>query len=85
MKIRYLGHSCFQLTTKEGTCILTDPYTKVGYELPAGLWADIVTVSHGHFDHNCTQAIRNGVEIAKSGEYRFNHIKIVGIGRFAWL
>ncbi|MBQ8343102.1 MAG: MBL fold metallo-hydrolase [Clostridia bacterium] len=79
MKILYLGHSCFQLTAKDGTCVVTDPYTKVGYELPSGLWADIVTVSHGHFDHNYTQAVQNGVVIAKAGEYCFNGIKITGV------
>ncbi len=79
MKIRYFGHSCFQIVGENGTCIITDPYTKVGYELPAGLWADVVTVSHGHFDHNYVQAVRNGTVIAKSSEYRFNHTKITGI------
>ena len=79
MKIRYLGHSCFQLTAKDGTCVLTDPYTKVGYELPAGLWADVVTVSHEHFDHNYTQAVHSGVVITQTGEYHFNGVKIKGI------
>lgn len=79
MKIRYLGHSCFQIVGKEGACIVTDPYTKVGYELPSGLWSDVITVSHGHFDHNYTQAVRSGVVISQTGEYRFNHVKITGI------
>ncbi len=79
MKIRYLGHSCFQLVSDGGACLITDPYTRVGYELSSGLWADVVTVSHGHFDHNYTQAVPNGVVIAKVGEYRFNHVKITGI------
>ena len=79
MKIRYLGHSCFQLTAADGTAIITDPYTKVGYELPSGIWADVLTVSHGHFDHNYIQAVRHNVVISKAGEYRFNHIKIRGI------
>ena len=79
MKIRYLGHSCFQLIAEDGTCILTDPYTNVGYELPKGLWADVVTVSHGHFDHNCVQAVQSGAVIAKTGEYRYKNVKIVGI------
>ena len=30
-----------------------DPIPKgIGYELPQGFKADIVTVSHEHFDHN---------------------------------
>ena len=51
MEIRYYGHSCFSLIDKDGKQIITDPYTKVGYELPQGLFADIVTASHEHFDH----------------------------------
>lgn len=79
MKIRYLGHSCFQITAKSGTTILTDPYTKVGYELPMNLWTDIITVSHAHFDHNYTQATHGKVVINKTGKYSFNHVHITGI------
>ena len=50
MKIEYLGHSCFLMTTQLGTKLLTDPYTGIGYELPEQE-ADIVTCSHSHFDH----------------------------------
>ncbi len=58
MKIRYLGHSCFECTDKNGVVLITDPYTRVGYELPQGLRADIVTVSHGHFDHDFTEIVK---------------------------
>ncbi len=57
MKIRYLGHSCFQLFMDNGTKIITDPYKGVGYELPKKLSADIITVSHDHFDHNNVSAV----------------------------
>ena len=57
MKIQYLGHSCFKLTESTGTTIVTDPYKGIGYDLPKGLTADAVTVSHGHFDHNNVGAI----------------------------
>ena len=79
MIIRYLGHSCFQLIANDGTCVVTDPYTKVGYELPSRLWADVVTVSHGHFDHNYTQGLASGVIISQSGRYHFKNLKITGI------
>jgi L-ascorbate metabolism protein UlaG (beta-lactamase superfamily) len=67
MQIKYYGHSCFVLVSKDGTSVLTDPYTKVGYELPAGLTADIVTTSHSHFDHNYINAISYKKLIDKSG------------------
>ncbi|MBQ7879612.1 MAG: MBL fold metallo-hydrolase [Clostridia bacterium] len=57
MKIEYLGHSCFALTNAQGVKIVTDPYTGVGYELSKNLHADILTVSHDHFDHNHTAAV----------------------------
>ncbi len=58
MKIRYLGHSCFELTSTSGTKVITDPYKGVGYEMPDGLCADILTVSHGHFDHNYIEGVQ---------------------------
>lgn len=57
MNIEYLGHSCFCIQTNSGVRVLTDPYTRVGYELPDNLRADIITVSHGHFDHNYVDAV----------------------------
>lgn len=68
MKIEYLGHSCFKLINEKGISVLTDPYTRVGYELPHGLRADIVTVSHGHFDHNYVSAVENAAKILKTTE-----------------
>lgn len=51
--LTWLGQSCFLLGTAAGTRVLIDPIPKgMGYDLPAGLRADVVTVSHDHFDHN---------------------------------
>lgn len=81
MKIQYLGHSCFKLTGNAGTTIVTDPYANVGYELPKSLRADVVTVSHGHFDHDNVRAV-GGVSriIDKEGFYELPGVKIEGIG-----
>lgn len=51
MKIRYLGHSCFQLESSRGVKVVTDPYSPMGIEMPP-VEADIVTSSHKHYDHN---------------------------------
>ena len=40
------GSACFMLTSSNGTTVLTDPIN-----MPSGFNADIVTVSHEHFDH----------------------------------
>ncbi len=83
MKIRYLGHSCFQLISKNSYTVLTDPYTGVGYELPQGLTADIVTVSHGHFDHNYLEGINNEyIAIKDSAKYENENVIITGIDCF---
>ena len=82
MKIRYLGHACFEFTSQNGTKVITDPYTKVGYELPNGLSADLVTVSHGHFDHCYTQAVKTNCIIRDSGKYFIQGVEICSISSF---
>lgn len=76
MEIKYYGHSCFLLTDKNGKTVLTDPYTKVGYELPQGLTVDIVTASHAHFDHKYVETIQYTRIIDEAGQQAEN---IVGI------
>src|SRR5436190_5639265 len=52
-KLTWYGQSCFLLETAAGTRIVMDPIPKgIGYELPQGLKADVVTISHEHSDHN---------------------------------
>lgn len=58
MKIQYLGHSCFRLISEMGTTVVCDPYSSamVGLNMPE-VRCDVVTVSHHHNDHDCTEAI----------------------------
>ncbi len=79
MKIRYLGHSCFEITTNTGIKIITDPYQGVGYEMPAGLCADIVTVSHRHFDHCFTEGVCCKRVLDTGAIYEEAGVKIYGI------
>jgi L-ascorbate metabolism protein UlaG (beta-lactamase superfamily) len=80
MKIQYLGHSCFKLTESTGTTVITDPYQKIGYELPKGLKADAVTISHDHFDHNNIGAIGgNPTILRKEGFFDLGGVEITGI------
>jgi L-ascorbate metabolism protein UlaG (beta-lactamase superfamily) len=67
MKIKYLGHASFAITSDTGTKIITDPY-KTGGGLSYGEIresADIVTVSHDHFDHNYVAAVRGNPEVVR--------------------
>ena len=79
MKITYLGHSCFRLNSKQGTAIVTDPYTRVGYELLPNITANAVTVSHGHFDHNYVESVQAKQIISTLGMHTVNEIDIVGV------
>lgn len=59
-KLTWLGQSCFVLETTTGTRVVMDPIPKgIGYDLPAGLKADAVTVSHEHADHNNIALLTN--------------------------
>lgn len=86
MEIIWYGQSCFQIKTKQ-LLIVTDPYTEqIGLKLPT-LKADIVTISHDHFDHNNKAAVSGVSEnppfvIEDPGEYGLKEIEILGIASF---
>jgi L-ascorbate metabolism protein UlaG (beta-lactamase superfamily) len=67
MKIKWLGHASFLITSDKGTKILTDPYEPIlGMNYGAiNESADIVTVSHSHGDHNNTAAVKGNPKILK--------------------
>ncbi len=80
MKIRYFGHACFKLTDSTGFSVFTDPFSGIGYELPSGLSSNVVTVSHGHFDHNNVGAIAGAPKILQShGTFELEDVTITGI------
>ena len=77
IRIEYYGHSCF-LLTNGGMRILTDPFAGIGYELPP-VSADLVTVSHGHFDHNHLEGVSGAKKVlTQAGEYAESDVKITG-------
>lgn len=79
MKIRYLGHSCFEFTESTGTTIVTDPYGDIGYNMPKTR-ADAVTVSHSHFDHNNVKAVDgNPVIFDREGQYEIGGVDLTAI------
>lgn len=80
MKITWLGHSCFLLEDSKGRILLTDPFDDtLGYETYKGN-ADIVTVSHQHFDHNYSKELKGNYKVLdKIGMFYVNDIPIKGI------
>lgn len=47
-KLLYQGHGSYRITADDGRVLYLDPYAGEGYDLPA----DIVLVTHEHYDHN---------------------------------
>ena len=78
MKITWLGHSAFRLEESTGTTVVTDPYhSYVGFKMPR-VTADIVTVSHGHNDHNNLSAVLGDPEvISAAGAYDISGVHIL--------
>ena len=67
MKVRWLGHASFLITSDSGTRIITDPYV-VGSGIKYGEIkeaADVVTVSHDHFDHNNVASVGGNPQVVK--------------------
>jgi L-ascorbate metabolism protein UlaG (beta-lactamase superfamily) len=80
MRVNWLGHACFLITSRDGLRVITDPYAVGGgidYS-PIDEDADIITVSHGHDDHSHVHAVKgkpevvgsNGIEVVKGIQFR---------------
>jgi L-ascorbate metabolism protein UlaG (beta-lactamase superfamily) len=88
MKIKWYGHSAFQITTDRGTRIIIDPYESgaFGGSLAYGRItdeADIVLTSHDHEDHNHIKDIKGKfAHIKKAGQYEEREVKINAIPTF---
>lgn len=87
MEITYYGHSSFKLKGKNGT-VITDPFDdKVGFSLPSAS-ADIVTVSHDHFDHAAVKKISGTARrpapfvVNRPGEYEIGGVSVFGVKTF---
>jgi len=82
MKIKWLGHASFLITSDTGTKIITDPYA-TGSGIKYGEItesADIVAVSHDHSDHNNVAAVRGKPEVVRgTGITKVKGIEFKGI------
>ncbi len=83
MIITPLGHSCFLLEESTGTTVITDPYSSdIGITLPS-VRADVVTVSHAHYDHNNVKAVLGDpMVIDKPGMHDVKGVQIFGLNTY---
>jgi len=87
MQIIWKGQSCFQIITSQGknnqVSIVIDPFDEsIGLRLPK-LEADILLVSHSHYDHNNIKAVSgNPILVEGPGEYEIKEVFIQGIPAF---
>ena len=85
MKIKWLGHASFLIIWDSGVRIITDPYEPImgmNYE-PINESADIVTVSHGHGDHNNVAAVQGNPQVIdNSTPVELKGIKVSGIDTY---
>ena len=71
MKIKWLGHASFMITSDKGIRIITDPYDAAYVAANGSSYgeikeaADIVTVSHDHADHNNAATVRGNPQVVK--------------------
>ncbi len=83
MKVKWLGHACFLLTSDSGLRIITDPYTTGVFGLeyaPPAETADIITVSHDHADHNNVAAVKGNPQVVQGiGSHEAKGIQFKGI------
>ncbi len=85
MKVKWLGHASFLITSEDGTRIITDPYA-TGMGISYGDIkenADVVTVSHDHGDHNNAAAVSGNPQVVKgAGVQEAKGIQFKGIASF---
>ena len=82
MKIKWLGHSAFLITSANNIKIVTDPYTTgngINYS-PINETSDIVTVSHVHSDHSNISAIKGSpIILREKGTYLVKGVEIKAV------
>lgn len=77
-EVRWLGHSCIRIRSREAV-VLMDPVGKnTGYSLPKQA-ADIVTISHPHTGHNNIAQVKPDFMVLDGpGEYELHGVFVYG-------
>lgn len=82
MKIKWLGHACFLIEGEKGR-LITDPYDESIPYCPPDCTADVITVSHDHFDHNAVGRVKGSPTVVRGeGAHSASGIRFQGIASF---
>ncbi len=84
MVLRYYGHSLFTVTLDSGAVILTDPYNRFCRYPRRELRADVVTISHHHYDHDALEVVIGKPAVLDEAGYYLqgDDVVITGISTF---
>lgn len=77
------GHSCFEISN-ESVTLVTDPHdgSSIGIQ-PPHVKADIVLVSHDHYDHNKVKVVeKEGTLVVREGETTVHDIHIASYSTY---
>jgi L-ascorbate metabolism protein UlaG (beta-lactamase superfamily) len=84
LKIRWHGHSCFEIT--DDLTLVTDPHDGRSIGIPApNVQADIILISHDHFDHSSGVKVveKEGSKIVTDSRKRnISNVEISGFETF---
>lgn len=82
MVITWYGQSCFKIQSGE-VILFTDPFNKEIGLTPPRSQADVVTISHNHYDHNNREALNGDPLIVDGpGEYEAKGVEVRGVFSF---
>ena len=85
MKVKWLGHASFLISSEAGLKVITDPYPQgsgLSYA-PINEAADIATMSHDHFDHNNVSSVPGKPQvITGSGAKNIKGVQFRGVDTY---